>query len=250
MPKRARISIKIVVWGVALSPLLLLLYGVITDGLGANPISYATNLLGDTTLRLLLASLALTPLRIAFETSWQMSLRRLLGLFAFFYACLHFTVWIAVDHFFEWGELLPDIVKRPYITVGMLALILLVPLAATSTSGMTKRLGGRNWRRLHRLVYLIGLLGVLHYLWLVKKGVNDPYLYAAILAVLLGVRLWDWARHAARSGLPMWLRLTAWTTPAEPLITHPSARPKKIDSSVTDTVIPAGPLTNNSVLLL
>lgn len=206
MSKRARIILKGVVWSVALSPLLLLLYRFLTNGLGANPISYATNLLGDTTLRLLLASLALTPLRILFGISWQMSLRRLLGLFAFFYACLHFTVWIGVDHFFEWEQLAADIVKRPYITVGMLALTLLVPLAATSTSGVITRLGGRNWRRLHRLVYLIGLLAVLHYLWLVKKGVNDPYLYAAILAVLLGVRLWDWTRREGRLGVPAWLR--------------------------------------------
>lgn len=206
MSGRTRIVLKSVVWSVALSPLLLLLYRFLTNGLGANPISYATNLLGDTTLRLLLASLALTPLRILFGIAWQMSLRRLLGLFAFFYVCLHFTVWIAVDHVFEWGELAPDIVKRPYITVGMLALTLLVPLAGTSTSGMVKRLGGKNWRRLHRLVYLIGLLGVLHYLWLVKKGVTDPYLYAAILAVLLGIRLWDWARRKARLGFLIWFR--------------------------------------------
>jgi sulfoxide reductase heme-binding subunit YedZ len=204
--RQARIGLKSVVWGIALSPLLLLLYRFLTDRLGANPISYATNLLGDTTLQLLLASLALTPLRLVFGITWHMSLRRLLGLFAFFYVCLHFTVWIAVDHVFEWGELAPDIVKRPYITVGMLALTLLVPLAATSTSGMVKRLGGRNWRRLHRLVYLIGLLGVLHYLWLVKKGVNDPYLYAVILVVLLGIRLWDWARRKAWLGFPIWLR--------------------------------------------
>lgn len=206
MSRRTRIVLKSAVWGIALSPLLLLLYRFLTNGLGANPISYATNLLGDTTLRLLLASLALTPLRILFGISWQMSLRRLLGLFAFFYACLHFTVWIGVDHFFDWEQLAADIVKRPYITLGMLALTLLVPLAATSTSDMIKRFGGRNWRRLHRLVYLIGLLAVLHYLWLVKKGVNDPYLYAAILAVLLGVRLWDWARREGRLGVPAWLR--------------------------------------------
>ncbi|NJD68066.1 MAG: sulfoxide reductase heme-binding subunit YedZ [Candidatus Methylomirabilota bacterium] len=206
MSTRARITLKSAVWAIALSPLILLLHRFLTDGLGANPISYVTNLLGDTTLRLLLASLALTPLRIALGISWQMGLRRLLGLFAFFYACLHFTVWIAVDHFFEWAELISDIVERPYITVGMLALTLLIPLAATSTSGMIQRLGGKNWRRLHRLVYLIGLLGVLHYLWLVKKGVNDPYLYAAILAVLLGVRLWDWARRQAWFGVLAWLR--------------------------------------------
>ena len=184
-------------WGVALLPLGIVLYRFWTDSLGANPISYATNLLGDTTLRLLLASLALTPLRLLFGISWQMSLRRLLGLFAFFYACLHFTVWIAVDHFFDWEQMGADIVKRPYITVGMLALTLLLPLAATSTAGMIRRLGARAWRRLHALVYAIGVLAALHYLWLAKKGVQDPYWYAMALVLLLGVRLWDRARRLA-----------------------------------------------------
>jgi sulfoxide reductase heme-binding subunit YedZ len=186
------------VWGVALSPLTLLLYRTYTNDLGANPISYATNLLGDTTLRLLLASLSLTPLRLMFGISWQMSLRRLLGLFAFFYASLHFLVWIAVDHFFDWAQMTADIVKRPYITVGMLALTLLLPLASTSTARMVKRLGGTNWRRLHKLVYVVGVLGVLHYLWLAKKGVNDPYWYAVWLSVLLGIRSVDWARRVVK----------------------------------------------------
>jgi len=186
------------VWGVALSPLLWLVFRFFTVGLGANPISYATNLLGDTTLRLLLASLSMTPLRLLFGIGWQMSLRRLLGLFAFFYACLHFSVWIVLDHFFDWDQMIADIVKRPYITVGASALTLLVPLAATSTVGMVKRLGAKTWRRLHRLVYVIGVLGVLHYLWLAKKGVNDPYYYASFLAILLGVRLWDWARRLVK----------------------------------------------------
>ncbi len=185
-------------WGVALLPLGILLYRFWTDSLGANPISYATNLLGDTTLRLLLASLAMTPLRILFGIAWQMTLRRLLGLFAFSYACLHFTVWIVVDHFFDWEQMGADIVKRPYITVGVLALTLLVPLAATSTARMVKRLGASRWRRLHKLVYVVGVLGVLHYLWLAKKGVVDPFIYAGVLAVLLGVRLVDWARRAAK----------------------------------------------------
>ncbi len=199
MSRRTRIIVKGAIWGVALLPLLTLFYRYFTDRLGPNPISYATNLLGDTTLRLLLASLALTPLRMTFKISWQMSLRRLLGLFAFFYACLHFTIWIAVDHFFDWNEMMADVVKRPYITVGVLALTLLMPLAATSTTHMIKRLGGKNWRRLHRLVYVIGVLAVLHYLWLAKKGVNDPFVYAGLLAILLGVRLFDWARRGARS---------------------------------------------------
>jgi len=193
--RRARLLLKGAVWGVALLPLLLLLYRAATDELGPNPISYATNLLGDTTLRLLLASLAATPLRLLFGISWPVSLRRLLGLFAFFYACLHFTVWVAIDHFFDWTQMIADVVKRPYITVGMAALTLLVPLAVTSTAGMIKRLGAKRWRRLHRLVYVIGVLGVLHYLWLAKKGVIDPFYYAGVLALLLGIRVWDLARR-------------------------------------------------------
>ena len=198
MGRRARLLLKGAVWSVALLPLLLLLYRAATDELGPNPISYATNLLGDTTLRLLLASLTATPLRLLFGISWPVSVRRLLGLFAFFYACLHFTVWVAIDHFFDWTQMIGDIVKRPYITVGMAALTLLVPLAVTSTAGMIKRLGAKRWRRLHRLVYVIGVLAVLHYLWLAKKGVTDPFYYAGALALLLGIRLWDWARGLAK----------------------------------------------------
>lgn len=185
-------------WAACLLPLALLLYQFQTDNLGVNPIDYVTRTLGDWTLRILLASLSMTPLRLLFGIAWQMTLRRLLGLFAFFYACLHFLVWIVLDHFFNWEQLIADVFKRPYITVGVLALTLLVPLAATSTTGMVKRLGGKNWRRLHRLVYIIGVLGVLHYLWLAKKGVNDPYLYAGVLGILLGVRLWDWARRVVK----------------------------------------------------
>ncbi len=195
MGRRARLLLKGAVWGVALLPLLLLLYRAATDELGPNPISYATNLLGDTTLRLLLASLTATPLRLLFGISWPASVRRLLGLFAFFYACLHFTVWVAIDHFFDWTQMMADVVKRPYITVGMAAITLLVPLAATSTAGMIRRLGATRWRRLHRLVYVIGVLAVLHYLWLAKKGVTDPFYYAGALALLLGIRLWGWARR-------------------------------------------------------
>ncbi len=198
MARRPRIILKAAVWGLALSPLSLLFYRFFTDSMGANPISYATNLLGDTTIRLLLASLSMTPLRLLFGIGWPISLRRLLGLFAFFYACLHFSVWIVLDHFFNWSEMTGDILKRPYITVGMLALTLLVPLASTSTTRMIKRLGGITWRRLHRLVYIIGVLGVLHYLWLAKKGVHDPFYYAGWLGLVLSIRLWDWARRAAQ----------------------------------------------------
>jgi methionine sulfoxide reductase heme-binding subunit len=195
---RARVALKVAVWGGCLAPLATLAYRVWTDDLGANPISFITNTLGDWTLRILLASLAMTPLRILFGLAWPITLRRLLGLFAFAYVCLHFAVWSVLDFFFDWPRMWADIVKRPYITVGMLALLSLIPLAATSTTGMIRRLGARNWKRLHRLAYLAGLCGVLHYLWLAKVGVTAPYWYAAALAVLLGVRGWDWGRRAAR----------------------------------------------------
>jgi sulfoxide reductase heme-binding subunit YedZ len=198
MSRRTRFALKTVVWILCLLPLAVLAYRAAMGDLSANPISFVTNWLGQWTFRLLLASLALTPLRVLFGISWQISLRRLLGLFAFFYASLHFSVWILLDHFFNWDQMLADIVKRRYITVGMLALALLVPLAVTSTSRMVKRLGGTNWRRLHRLVYVIGMLAALHFLWLAKKGRTDQYLYAAILAMLLGIRVWDALHRALR----------------------------------------------------
>ena len=202
MSVRGRVALKIVVWAVALVPLAGLLYGYWTDDLTANPIEYVTRELGEAALRLLLASLALTPLRIVFGLSWPITLRRLLGLFAFFYVCLHFAVWIVLDHFFDWHTMGDDIVKRPWITVGVAALVLLTPLAATSTTGMIKRLGGVAWRRLHRLVYVAAVLGVLHYIWLAKKVLIQPWVYAAVLAVLLGVRGWDAARRVFRRRRP------------------------------------------------
>jgi sulfoxide reductase heme-binding subunit YedZ len=193
------------VWLAALAPLAYLGGCVVTGRLGANPIDFVTDTLGDWTLRILLASLAMTPLRIVTGQAWPVTLRRLLGLFAFAYAVLHFAVWVVLDFFFDWRLMLADVVDRPYITVGMTALLLLVPLAATSTSGMVKRLGGRAWRRLHRLAYVAAVLGVLHYLWLAKVGVHTPWIYAAVLAVLLGIRAADAGRRritsaAARAG--------------------------------------------------
>jgi predicted Zn-dependent peptidase/DMSO/TMAO reductase YedYZ heme-binding membrane subunit len=196
--KRLRVALKAVVWAVCLVPVAKLAYGFWTDDLTANPISYVTNELGQTTLRLLLASLALTPLRILFGWGWQMTFRRLLGLFAFFYVCLHLNVWFVLDHYFDWREMGADIIKRPYITVGMLAFLALVPLAATSTTGMIKRLGAARWRRLHRLVYVAAIAGCLHFIFLAKKVRPDPWIYAAVLAVLLGIRVWDSARRLAR----------------------------------------------------
>jgi sulfoxide reductase heme-binding subunit YedZ len=200
---RTRIALKVGVWVVALVPLARLLYGFWIDDLTVNPIEYVTRELGQTALRLLLASLAATPLRILFGLSWPLTLRRLLGLFAFFYVCLHFGVWIVLDHFFDWRTMTDDVVKRPWITVGVTALLLLVPLAATSTTGMIKWMGGVAWRRLHRLVYVAAVLGVLHYIWLAKKVLIQPWVYATLLAVLLGIRAADALRRLARRRRPV-----------------------------------------------
>ncbi len=210
MGASARVWVKGVVWVGCLLPLAALLYWFWTDDLTANPIDFITDTLGNWALRLLLASLALTPLRVLTGMAWQMTLRRLLGLFAFFYVALHFGVWIGLDHFFAWRQMGADIVKRPYITVGVAAFTLLLPLAATSTTGMIKRMGARNWKRLHRLAYVAATLAVLHYIWLAKKVLLAPWIYAAILALLLGVRLWDAARtHARRRHGPPAVRRAA-----------------------------------------
>jgi len=198
MTRRRRLALKALIWISCLAPLATLGFWIVSDDLTANPISFITNHLGQWTLRLLLASLATTPLRLLTGWGWPVLLRRLLGLFAFFYATLHFSVWILLDHFFNWGQMASDIVERPYITLGMAALTLLVPLAATSTAGMVKRLGAVAWRRLHRLVYLASLAAVLHFVWLAKVGRTEPYYYAAVLAVLLGVRVLDAVRRLAR----------------------------------------------------
>jgi methionine sulfoxide reductase heme-binding subunit len=197
--RHGRLRLKGLVWVLCLFPLAFLLVWAGRGDLTANPISFITNWLGDWALRILLVSLALTPLRLITGLAWQMPLRRLLGLFAFFYVSLHFSVWLALDHFFDWHQMGADIVKRPYITAGMAALLCLIPLAATSTTGMIKRLGAPAWRRLHRLAYGAGLLASVHFLWLAKVGRVEQYVYAGTLAMLLGVRLWYAGRRFMRS---------------------------------------------------
>jgi len=184
MPDRLRA----VIFVAALAPALWLSWLAASGGLGANPIKEITHFTGDWTLNLLLLTLAITPLRRL--TGWLQVVRyrRMLGLFTFFYASLHFLTWLVLDQFFAWQEILKDIAKRPYITVGFTAFVLLVPLAVTSTRRMAMRLGP-NWRRLHRAVYVIGTLGVLHYLWGVKADILVPLIYGGVLVTLLMLRL-------------------------------------------------------------
>lgn len=171
-----------------LIPLGLLGWDAYTDNLGANPIEVITRSTGSWTLIFLLITLSATPLRRISSFKGVIKLRRMLGLYAFFYACLHFTTYIWLDQFFDLGEILKDIPKRPFITVGFASFILLIPLAATSTTRMIQRLG-KNWQRLHRLVYVTAIGGVVHYLWLVKVDKAKPLLYGAILTLLLASRL-------------------------------------------------------------
>jgi sulfoxide reductase heme-binding subunit YedZ len=182
------------VWAACLLPLVVLVAGGLRDALGANPIEYITRATGDWTLRLLLLTLAVTPLRQLTGWHWLVRLRRTLGLYAFFYGCLHLTTYVWLDQFFDWPGIAADIVKRPFVTLGFAAFVLMLPLAITSTNGMIRRLGGRRWQRLHRAVYAVGVLGVAHYWWLVKKDLTEPVLYALVLGALFALRLW----HARR----------------------------------------------------
>lgn len=184
-------QLKATLFVLALVPLMQLLYGLYEDTLGANPIEYITRDLGTWVLNFLLLTLSITPLRKLSGWHWLLRLRRMLGLFAFFYALLHLSSYLWLDQFFDWSEILKDIVKRPFITVGMLAFVLLLPLALTSNNSMIRTLGGRRWQRLHQLVYPLTICGVLHYWWLVKLDVTQPGIYAGLLSILLMVRVRD-----------------------------------------------------------
>ncbi len=166
-----------------------LLRAALADALGANPIETLTHVTGEWALRLLLASLAVTPLRRAFGWGFLAPCRRTLGLLAFLYAAMHLSVYVALDHFFAWDGILEDVFERPYVTAGATAFLCLLPLAVTSTRGWQRRLGAR-WVRLHRLAYVAAIAAVLHHLWLVKADLRGPLVEASVLAVLLGERLW------------------------------------------------------------
>jgi sulfoxide reductase heme-binding subunit YedZ len=180
-----------VVWLACLSPLLCLVWWGLDDQLGANPINTGLRFLGLWGLRFLVAGLAITPLRGWFGWHRLQRYRRTIGLWGFAYIALHLLTYIGVDQFFDWPAIVKDVLKRPYITFGMLGFTLLLPLAITSTNAMVRRLGGRRWRRLHKLAYLIAPLGVLHYDLLVKSDTTWPWFYAGLLTTLLGWRAWQ-----------------------------------------------------------
>ena len=180
-------------------------------GLGANPVEALEHGFGDWTLRFLLITLSITPLRKVLRAPSLIKFRRMLGLFAFFYVCAHFTIYLWLDKFFNWHEILVDIGKRKYITVGFLGFVLLVPLAMTSTAGWIRRLGGKRWQALHRLIYFAAIAGIIHYLWLVKADIRKPLEYGVILALLLGYRVVTWLMVSLKKRTPAVPRAEAVT---------------------------------------
>jgi sulfoxide reductase heme-binding subunit YedZ len=180
--------LKTAVFGACLIPLAQLIYYGWSDNLSANPIEFITRFTGSWALIILLISLSITPLRKILRSNELIKFRRMLGLFAFFYAVLHFATYVVLDHFFDFHAIGKDILKRPYITAGFTGFVLLIPLALTSTTGMIRRLG-RRWQMLHRLVYVAAIAAVIHFYWLVKADIRRPVQYGAVLAVLLGYRL-------------------------------------------------------------
>jgi sulfoxide reductase heme-binding subunit YedZ len=196
---------KVALFAACLIPFLLLLWPfskLLTTGvapeLGANPVEFITHDTGDWTIRFLLITLCVTPLRKIFNQPRLARYRRMFGLFAFFYLCLHFMTWFILDKSFSFSDMWADILKRRFITVGMLGFALLIPLAVTSTAGWVRRLGFAKWQRLHRLIYFAALAGVIHYYWLVKSDVRLPLMYGAILTVLMLYRFFIWIQTPAK----------------------------------------------------
>jgi sulfoxide reductase heme-binding subunit YedZ len=181
---------KPVAFAVSLIPFVMLASSLYLGRLGANPIEEVTHRTGDWTLIFLLITLAITPIRKLTGVGVVVQFRRMAGLFAFFYAVVHFSIYLVFDHFFALAAIVEDVTQRPYVTVGFTSLVLLIPLAITSTKGWVKRLGGRRWTRLHQLIYVAAAGGVMHYLWLVKADTRRPVVFGLILVALLGLRLW------------------------------------------------------------
>ncbi|MBS0345182.1 MAG: sulfoxide reductase heme-binding subunit YedZ [Proteobacteria bacterium] len=193
-------TIKAALFALCLLPAFLLWRGLEMDTLGANPIEALTRATGEWTLRFLLITLTVTPLRKYSGWHWLVRLRRMLGLFAFAYGVTHLLTYVWLDQFFDWHAIAKDILKRPFITVGFAALVLMTPLAATSFNAAIRKLGGRRWQALHRAIYPIAVLGCVHFWWLVKKDITEPLIYALITAALLGLRAW-WREQERRKQL-------------------------------------------------
>jgi sulfoxide reductase heme-binding subunit YedZ len=200
MPRRAIVLLKVVVWALCLSPAGVLAWKALHDTLGANPISEITLSTGRWTLYLLMTTLAISPLRRITGWNWLIRFRRLVGLFAFFYGCLHLTTYVWLDQFFDVHAMVNDIYKRPFITAGFTAWLLMLPLAITSTAGSIRRLGGKRWQQLHRLAYASAIAAVIHFRWLVKKDESRPNFWAVVLMVLLGFRLATYFIGRSRAG--------------------------------------------------
>lgn len=183
-------------------PLLLTTFLFFTNGLGANPVEAATHRTGIWALRLLILSLAVTPARIFFGWRRLIIFRRMIGLFSFAYALVHFSIYLLFDQELDFSQTAADVAKRPYITVGFSALMLMVPLAVTSNSWMLKKMGAKLWRKLHQLTYVIAILVTIHFLWLVKLDKREPAIYAAIIALLLGVRIFEKLKTAKSIKVP------------------------------------------------
>jgi methionine sulfoxide reductase heme-binding subunit len=188
------------IFAAALVPAAALVYWTLTGETGPNPIDFITDTTGTTAITFLVLTLTVTPLRRISGRNELIKLRRMLGLFAFFYACLHVLTWSVLDWFFDWPSMLDDIVKRPFITIGMATFLLLLPLAITSTTGWIRRLG-RRWTQLHRLVYIAAVTATIHFWWVVKADFRQPRLWALALSVLFGFRAWWWwwQNQAART---------------------------------------------------
>lgn len=184
---------KIAVFLLCLAPLSWLAWRAWNQNLTANPIEYITHFTGDWTIRFIVFTLAVSPLRKLLHLPDLIRFRRMVGLFAFFYGSLHFLTWFAIDKFFDFHEILKDVAKRPFITAGFTAFFLMLPLAATSTAGWIRRLGGRRWQRLHQLIYATAIAAVVHYYWLVKSDIRLPLFYGALVALLLAYRIGAWA---------------------------------------------------------
>jgi methionine sulfoxide reductase heme-binding subunit len=205
IPEKILRVLKVVVFLACLGPLGVLTWKAFHQLLGANPVDVITRSTGSWTLIFLLLTLSVTPVRRLLGTPWLIRFRRMLGLYAFFYASLHLTTYIWLDKFFDLQAMLQDIAKRKFITIGLTAITLLIPLAITSTSGWIRRLGGKRWQKLHRLIYIAAGCGVVHFLWLVKADRRRPMAYGAVLTALLLFRLATWllARARTRQSLPL-----------------------------------------------